>query len=440
MRIWLIKEGETLPLNESVRLERTGSLAQYLSVNGHEVVWWGSTFDHRNKRYRFESYTEANINENETVALLHSKVSYKKNISLARIRYHKILGKEFTKYSLQKEKPDIIVCSWPTPQFAEAAVQYGRENHVPVLLDIRDLWPDIYVRAFPKKLEPLANLMLLPIKKRMARTIKGADGIIGKEPHALNWGCNYAGRKHGDCDTYIYIGNEKFQISDSDYVTWKDWWKQLGVTENTWNMCFFSTLSYSSIDLETVIKAVMRLSATHPELRLVIGGTGDAEEKLKAVAANSSNVVFAGWLNKEQMNTVMKMSKLGLYSMRNTDDFKESITNKAIQYMSAGLPILNSLTGLTNSIIEEYSIGFTYEEGNVDDCAEKILRLYDEETQRQTMGMRAEMAFNELFESNLINHIFEDHLKKVVSAYNSASNKPEVSFVPSGDMEEMPVR
>lgn len=420
MRIWLIKEGETLPLNESVRLERTGSLAHYLSEKGYEVTWWGSTFDHRNKKYRFEQCTETNIDKNETLILLHSNVSYKKNISLSRIKYHKILAKEFEKYSQGKEKPDIIVCSWPTPQFAEAAVRYGKRNHVPVLLDIRDLWPDIYVRAFPQKLEPLANMVLIPIKWGMAHTLKRADGIIGKEPHALKWGCDYAGRTPGGNDTFIFIGNEKFAISDSDYLRSKAWWAQLGVTENTWNICFFSTLSYSSIDLETAIKAVMKLSVIHPEIRLIIGGTGDAEEKLKAVAQGSANVVFAGWLNKEQMDSIMRMSKIGLYSMRNTADFKDSITNKAIQYMSAGLPILNSLIGLAKSIIEEHCIGLTYEEGNVEDCAVKILKFYEEDEERRNMGIRAKSVFNETFESTMINHLFEEHLNKVVLTYNSA--------------------
>lgn len=417
MKVWLIKEGETLPLNESVRLERTGSLGSYLSAQGHSVVWWASSFNHRTKKYYFHEHTEVDISRNEKVILLHSKKAYQKNVSIARIKYHCALAREFSIYSEKNEKPDIILCSWPTPQFAKAAIRYGKKHHVPVLLDIRDLWPDIYVRAFPKAMEPMAKIMLLPLKIAMGNTIKKASGIVGKEPHALNWGCAYANRKKGPNDACIFIGNERFSISEIDYANYSLWWERLGVNEQTWNICFFSTLSLTSIDLDTAIMAVLKLSETFPQIRLVIGGTGDAEAELKRIANNSPNVVFAGWLNKEQMNSLMKLSKAGLYSMRNTEDFTDSITNKAIQYMSAGLPLINSLTGLTRTLIEEHQIGLTYVEGDVNNCIEIIRSMIEFEEKRQQMGQHSLKVFEEMFESTKINRLFESHLKFVADRF-----------------------
>ena len=40
LNIWLIKEGEALPVDDKPRLMRTGSLAKYLSEQGHIVTWW----------------------------------------------------------------------------------------------------------------------------------------------------------------------------------------------------------------------------------------------------------------------------------------------------------------------------------------------------------------------------------------------------------------
>ena len=105
-------------------------------------------------------------------------------------------------------------------------------------------------------------------------------------------GDRYAERESGENDTAIFIGNERESLSDEKLQNNLAWWKIKGVDEATWNMCFFSTLSLKSIDLETVIKAVLNLSKDYPDIRLIIGGKGDGEEHLRKVAGNSSNIVF----------------------------------------------------------------------------------------------------------------------------------------------------
>ena len=417
LKIWLIKEGEDLPLVDNPRLMRMGSLAKYLSEKGHSVVWWSSSFIHGSKKYYVDHYSKYKLNANETLVLLHSDICYKKNISLSRIIYHRRLANEFTIHSTEFETPDIILCAWPTPQFAEAAVNYGEEYGVPVVLDIRDFWPDIYIRAFPRFFRPLAQIALGPMKHSSSNTIKRATGIVGKEQAALEWGCRYAGRPPGKNDEYIFIGNEQVNISDEVLEKELAWWKTKGVDDSTWNICFFSTLSLKSIDLETAIKAVLSLADVCPDIRLIIGGKGDGEAYLKEIAGDSLNIVFGGWLNKDQTNSVMKISKCGLYCLKNTEDFKDTFTNKAIQYLSAGLPIINSLTGFAKQFLIENEIGITYVENDITDCKEKLLYLYNNETQRKEMAERAENTFDNIFDASVINQQFEDYFLKVIRNY-----------------------
>ena len=55
MKVWLVKLGEPLPVDGNRRLHRYGILAEMLSQKGHEVTWWTSTFDHWDKKQRFET-------------------------------------------------------------------------------------------------------------------------------------------------------------------------------------------------------------------------------------------------------------------------------------------------------------------------------------------------------------------------------------------------
>ena len=126
LKIWIIRASEALPI-ESGKLMRAGLLADYLAKQGHDVVWWTTTFIHGEKRYRFDEQKVIDVNEHEKLILLHSPYAYKKNISLARIRYYRRLAKEFQKNCEQYDVPDIIVSSYPTVEFAEVAERYGKK-------------------------------------------------------------------------------------------------------------------------------------------------------------------------------------------------------------------------------------------------------------------------------------------------------------------------
>ena len=59
MRIWLVQRAESTPHDDGGdrRLMRIGILANILRSNGHEVIWWTSSFDHIGKRKRFHHST-----------------------------------------------------------------------------------------------------------------------------------------------------------------------------------------------------------------------------------------------------------------------------------------------------------------------------------------------------------------------------------------------
>lgn len=417
MRIWLIKEGEPLPIDESPRLMRTASLAKYLSEHGHTVTWWTSSYLHQKKEYICNEYKIYLINENEKLICLHSKFSYKKNISLKRILYHRDLGRQLAKHIYNEPKPDIILCSWPLAEFASEAVKFGKENHIPVILDARDQWPDIFVRAFPDRFQRIGEIIIKPLKNRAGFLFNSADGITAMADSVLEWACAYAGHRPSDKDKTIYIGNSRMTISEQQFIDACEWWKNQGVTDSDWIICFFSTFG-SHIAIDIVIKAVKELSENYPNIKLVLGGGGDREEEFKKIADRCPNVVFAGWLDSIKMTALMRIAKCGAFSIKNTFDFRDTFNNKAIQYISEGLPILNSLSGFAKRLIEEREMGLTYECSDIQDCKETILKFYNNEADRNNMGENALKCFYELFESNVVNQQFEDYLLQMYKLYN----------------------
>mgnify|MGYP001128034091 FL=1 len=133
--------------------------------------------------------------------------------------------------------------------------------------------------------------------------MSAAAGIVGKEDRSLQWGCDYAGRSERKTDKRIFIGGSYPVIDRKELDESLIWWRGQNVLKENWNICFFSTLSEKSLDLETVIRAVNVLREKYPLIHLIIGGKGDGENYYRSLAADMPNIHFAGWLNQEQMKS-----------------------------------------------------------------------------------------------------------------------------------------
>ena len=64
MLVWLVKHGETLPIQEGVSKMRMWNLSDALIDRGHSVVWWSSTFSHQRKEFVSEKDNDILIKKN----------------------------------------------------------------------------------------------------------------------------------------------------------------------------------------------------------------------------------------------------------------------------------------------------------------------------------------------------------------------------------------
>src|SRR5438477_249488 len=109
LKIWLTEIGEPLPIDAGARLMRCGLLAQTLASRDHDVTWWASTFDHARKLYRRPSSETASPSPHLDLELLHAS-GYRRNVSLARIRYHRRIARQFSVRAESLPPPDLVYC------------------------------------------------------------------------------------------------------------------------------------------------------------------------------------------------------------------------------------------------------------------------------------------------------------------------------------------
>lgn len=416
MKVWLVQDGEPIPgIDENTRALRTAMLAGALVARGHEVLWWASTFDHALKRHRFNTPRTIELRPGLKVRLLHGP-GYSHNTSPQRFWHHRALAAAYAREIATCPPPDLVFCSIPTLELAEQSVLYGCSRQVPVVVDVRDAWPDLYVNLFPAPLRRLARPLLANEFRRAARILRAADGIIAVSDTYLAWARQYA-RRLSDNDAVFPIGYsympQNMGIEDDEEIFGLQ--QKIGVHPGSLIATFLGTFG-SSYDLQTVIRSGARVSSVYPDLdvRIVIAGDGDQSAKLHHMSEGIETIVFTGWLDQQEASRLMRISCVGLASY--ASDAVQSLPNKPFEYMAAGLPLLSSLSGELEQLIADNKIGLQYKAGNVQSLTEKIVWLTENPEERTVMGKRARKLFEERFRADIIYPRLVTHLERVVSS------------------------
>lgn len=415
MRIWLIKDAERLPTDGAgERLYRMGLLANCLLERGWEVVWWASAFDHVAKAYRVPDDRQVAVADRLRVWYLHGP-GYTRNISLRRLWDHYVIGRKFTHYAATMPKPDIILCALPTLDLAVAATTYGRRFRVPVVVDLRDRWPDIFLEAAPHWARPIARLGLWPMFQALRQACSQAHALVGITPAFVNWGLTQAARARTPLDRDFPLAYPASAPTAEAMDAADQFWATVGLPPTVADslVCFVGS-GTQVLRLEVVLEAARQLHAAGHPIRFVLcGNLQKAQSRLEALP----NVIWPGWLNQAQIWSLLQRSLAGLLPYTSRQDFEESLPNKVIEYMAAGLPTLSSVHGALGHFLEEERVGFVYDETRPEQLSAHILKLHQVTSLRQQMRANALQLFQTRFQAETVYNEFVDHLDRVAKHY-----------------------
>lgn len=404
MKVWLFRASELMPIGkDNDRLLRMGLLAEELVNNKHKVTWFASDFDHFKKKHICNEDTIVKIKDNYNIYLIHG-IAYKKNISVSRIINHKQIGIKLKRKIEKLEKPDIIIASYPTIEFAKVAVDYGRKHNIPVIIDIRDLWPDTFkqnLTGIVKKLSvPYVNYL-----NRIAKNImKNAYAITSISDSMLSWGLEKGKRKKTNKDKVFYIGYKNNK--NKEIIECKN------IDKSKFNVCFFATIN-NQFNYDLVINTAKLLEKENIEF--LICGLGPNLPKFKEKAKNIKNIKFLGWQDKDELNYILSNSKIGFAPYKDTFDFRMSVSNKFAEYISYGLPIIISSTGYMKELIEENKIGLS--SANPKTISKYIIKVKQDEKLYKELSNNSLKLYKNNFDADVIYKEFNKYLEKIVKEY-----------------------
>ncbi|MDD5167613.1 MAG: glycosyltransferase family 4 protein, partial [Syntrophales bacterium] len=408
MHVWLVTIGQELPIRQGLRKARTALLADRLLKNGHSVLWWTSAYDHFQKEWLFPEDHDVHIGDGYEIKALKGS-GYKKNLSLARIIDHRIIAGKFRKEAVRQSRiPDVIVAALPSYDLAFEAVIYARNKGIPVLVDIRDPWPDIFLDHVPVPFKRVVKQLINSEFRMVRQTLQSADGLIAMMPSLLSWGLTYANRQRGSYDNMFYLGYERQPMGAGHSEKILNLMKTI---EGKFIVTFFGTFGlYHNPSI--IVRCARKM--TDINVHFVIAGDGELMPKIRKDAEGLSNVTLPGWLNQQDIATLLAYSHVGLCPTPRKAEF---FPNKAFVYLSSGLPVISAFEGDLKEFIEKHEVGFHYQPGNEGSLESCIRKLYLSPTLHEQMSANAARVYNEHLDYEMIYQAYTDHVLNVYEAY-----------------------
>jgi len=303
-------------------------------------------------------------------------------------------------------KVDVLIASSP-PFFAHPAGDLLRiVRRLPVVMEVRDLWPDYLVEMGTLRPGRLPARALLSAERRMLRKAAGVTAVTesfrrriiekgvpeertGVFPNGTDTGFYRpleaeppveALRRRGDELIVGYLGN-------------------FGAGQ----------------ELRTVVDAAARLAGDGASVRFVLAGDGKERARVEAHLAERApgNVELHAPIPKESTPAFYNACDLCLVPLAPLEVFNETVPSKLFEILACGTPVLASVDGEARAIVEESGGGMVRPPGD-DAAMADAIRVFAgvDAGERAAMGRRGRRYIREHYERGRIADRYLEFLER----------------------------
>lgn len=374
MNIWIINPYATLP-NEQWREDRAQVLAAKLSERGDNIIVWTSNFIHRSKEKRTTSSIDYLPNLKYNIVEV---PSYSKHISLKRIYTELIFSKKIYDLTKSYDVPDIIIVMDPAIFYFWKIKDYlKKESKVKLIIDIIDIWPELFNIILPEKIRSLGKIIFYPLYKIRKSIYKRADGIVAVSEFYRK----IADRIVADIpkETIYWGMDSKIQLLSNN----------LSKDKNEFWILYAGTLG-NNYDIKTIVGLAEKIELGKENIKLLIAGDGNLKSFVTQTIRDKKlqKTIYLGSLSTEQLSHYFVKSDVGISSY--VKDSTVAMPIKIYDYIKYGLPVLNSLEKDLGSLVVKEYIGLQYNAGDVNSIHNALLFLYSkpDELTKMSENMR----------------------------------------------------
>ena len=306
------------------------------------------------------------------------------------------------------ERPDVVIATSPQLLVGLSGWWIARWKHVPLVFEVRDLWPESLAAVGMGGRESLLHRSLAKVAGFLYRK---CGRVVVVTPAFAN---HLVERWH--------LPPEKISIVENGVETDifspqadSDLRYELGA-EGKFVVCYIGTMGMAH-GLETLVEAAARLQSAKPEILFLLVGEGADKERIKELARSRglTNLRFVDQQPREKIPSYIRASDACLVLLKKTELFKTVIPTKMLEFMSCARPVILGVDGQARKILDAARAGIFVEPENAGDLMQAITRLAGDAGLRESLGRNGRRHILEHFSRRQTAKTYIDVLEGLIN-------------------------
>lgn len=273
---------------------------------------------------------------------------YKKNLSIGRLYSHFVFAIRLASYLKKVSgKPSKIYCIVPTVSSGWVCSRYCRKNQIPFTVDVIDLWPESLIVL--SRWKKLLQFFTFPMKWTAQKVYQSADFLYAGSVDYAKYAQKF-NTKTSAVPVYLGTDVKEFQSLVSSSTV------KIDKPENQKWICFGGMLG-NSYDIDIMLESFKKLvDEGTRDVKLVFIGDGQERTKiLRFKEQTDLDIEITGFLQYADYLKYLSFADIAINSFK--EGTRVAYSYKFNDYISAGVPIVNNVTGEMAEMIGKYNIG-----------------------------------------------------------------------------------
>ncbi len=322
---------------------------KYFTDRNFDAIVLYSNFSHSLRTYRY-------LNNEKFISLW--TIGYQSSLSINRILSHFIYSLQVFRY-LMKSKANIIYVILP-PNWLTLTVLFKLTKRIKIIVDVLDLWPE----AFPhNNIVTKLILSIIGVIPKISRgiAVKNSDYCITESDYFFN----KLNLKSKDRSRTVYIKKIQPTIPIVDQIS------------ELFSIIYIGNIGYI-YDFDSLFKIINGIQKEQKVILHIIGSGPNRSWLLKNLKIN--NITYKDYGISFDENFKKEVSSKCWFGFNGYKQNTEvALSYKSIDYLSYGVPLLNSAKDDTERLVISEKIGFNFNKDNLESLIKELAMISPQE-------------------------------------------------------------
>jgi glycosyltransferase involved in cell wall biosynthesis len=312
---------------------------------------------------------------------------------------------------------DVVLATTPPIFQAVTAWLVAAVRRRPLILEIRDLWPEFII-----DMGKLKNPVAIAFARRLERFLYArAGGFIVNSPAYVG----YLERKGVERSRITLIPNG---VSPEMFADDANVFEAARALRSRYRfgdkfLAMYAGAMGPANGLEPLLDAAAALRDDE-RIHIVLVGDGKVRKQLESAAEKRglTNVTFVGPQTKSDMRSFLYAADVCVATLRNIAMFRMTYPNKVFDYLAAARPVVLGIDGVIRDVVERAEGGVFVQPGDSRALADAIRELANDPDRCREMGHRGRAYVQRHFNRRDHGDLFTAVLRRAASRCESFEN------------------